>query len=76
MAMDERRWRALIDRFELHLAADRGLAPLTVRNHKTDVEPLHDYMQRREIADLKALDRSSLRGYLAWLGSSDTSGQA
>ncbi len=67
-AMDERRWRALIDRFEIYLAADRGLAALTVRNYKTDVEPLHDYMQRREIADLTALDRSSLRGYLAWLG--------
>ena len=66
--MDERQWRALIDRFELYLAADRGLAPLTVRNYKTDVEPLHDYMQGRGIVDLKALDRNSLRGYLAWLG--------
>lgn len=65
--MDERRWRALIDQFAIYLAADRGLAPLTVRNYKTDVESLHDYMKRRRIVDLGALDRNSLRGYLAWL---------
>ena len=66
--MDERQWRALIDRFETHLTTDRGLAPLTVRNYKTDVEPLRDYMQSRGIDELDALDRNALRGYLAWLG--------
>ena len=66
--MDERQWRALIDRFETHLTTDRGLAPLTVRNYKTDVEPLRDYMQSRGIDELDALDRNALRAYLAWLG--------
>ena len=66
--MEEREWRSLIARFDEHLKAERGLAALTVRNYKTDLEPLFDYMRHREIPSLKALNRTTLRGYLAWLG--------
>ena len=67
--MEQRAWRDLVGRFEEHLKAERGLAALTIRNHKTDLEPLYEYMGLRGISDLKALDRTSLRGYLAWLAS-------
>lgn len=40
---------------------------MTVRNYRTDVQPLSEFMQLRKIAGLKALDRTMLRGYLAWL---------
>ena len=67
-AMEEQQWRSLLGGFEEHLKAERGLAALTIRNYRTDLSPLYDYMQRRGISGLKALDRSALRGYLAWLG--------
>ena len=65
--MDEKAWKALMDRFEEHLVVERSLAPLTVRNYLTDVRPLHDYMARSRISELSGLDRATLRGYLAWL---------
>ena len=65
--MEDRRWRALVGRFEDHLKAERGLAALTIRNYKTDLGPLHEYMRLKEISDLTSLDRTALRGYLAWL---------
>jgi site-specific recombinase XerD len=65
--MDDREWRALLWRFKTHLAAEKGLAALTVRNYLTDVAPLSEYMKVQKILDLRALDRYALRGYLAWL---------
>ena len=66
-AMQEQEWRGLIKNFEDHLKLERGLAPLTVRNYKTDLEPLWDFIQLRAVRDLKDLDRIILRNYLAWL---------
>ena len=66
--MEELQWRGLIARYEDHLKAERGLAPLTIRNYKTDLEPLLDYMRIKEVSGVGGLDRSTLRGYLAWLG--------
>ena len=54
-------------RFETHLAAEKGLAALTVRNYKTDLQPLFDFMRLRDVGGLDALDRYALRAYLAWL---------
>lgn len=54
-------------RFKTHLAAEKGLAALTVRNYMTDVAPLSEYMEVRKLPDLRALDRYALRAYLAWL---------
>ena len=65
--VDSSEWRHLMARFETHLTAEKDLAALTVRNYKTDLAPLFEYMQKRRVVSLKALDRYSLRGYLAWL---------
>ena len=65
--MEDEAWRSLMVRFETHLAAEKGLAALTVRNYKTDLQPLFDFMRLRDIGGLDALDRYALRAYLAWL---------
>ena len=65
--MDATAWASLLDRFKTHLEAEKGLAELTVRNYRTDLKPLFNYMQERGLGDLKVLDRYALRGYLAWL---------
>ena len=65
--MNKEAWRGLIENFQEHLKAERDLAPLTVRNYSTDLQPLYDYLTQKHIADLKALDRAAIRGYLAWL---------
>ena len=49
------------------MTAERDLAVLTVRNYKTDLSPLYEYMQVRKIASVKSIDRYELRSYLAWL---------
>ena len=53
--------------FERHLRAEKDLADLTIRNYKADLQPLYDYMRLKNIEDMPALDRKTLRGYLAWL---------
>jgi site-specific recombinase XerD len=65
--MEQKDWRSLLERFETHLVAEMGLAALTVRNYKTDLAPLYEYMQLRRVGFLASLDRYDLRGYLAWL---------
>ena len=65
--MTETEWKALLGKFETHLTAEKGLAALTIRNYKTDLEPLFQFVLSRKIPGLRALDRYTLRGYLAWL---------
>ena len=65
--MNDGQWSSLLARFETHLAAERGLAALTVRNYITDLGPLHEHMRLHNVAGVELLDRYSLRGYLAWL---------
>lgn len=65
--MKQGEWRKLIDKFEVHLQAEKSLAALTVRNYKTDIEPLFDFIQTRKIQKLSDLDTGILRDYLAWL---------
>ena len=65
--MDRRTWDDLVDGFEEHLRAERGLADLTVRNYVADLRPLYDYMTLRGLSGLDRIDRTSARGYLAWL---------
>ena len=42
--MNESEWQKLIADFERHLRAEKGLAELTIRNYKADIQPLYDYM--------------------------------
>ena len=65
--MNENNWQTLIADFERHLRAEKDLADLTIRNYKADLQPLYDYMRLKNIEDMPALDRKTLRGYLAWL---------
>ncbi|MDP6513275.1 MAG: tyrosine recombinase XerC [SAR202 cluster bacterium] len=65
--MDGLDWKDLLAKFEEHLQAERSLAPLTVRNYRADLEPLRDFMAKKEITDFRELDRQTLRAYLAWL---------
>ena len=65
--MDAAEWQDLTGRFRDHLVAERGLAPLTVRNYLSDIAPLHDFMSEREIESFADLDRRRVRAYLAWL---------
>ncbi len=60
-------WTALMDAFERHLGAEKGLADLTIRNYRIDLQPLFDFAQVTGVARLGQLDRHALRDYLAWL---------
>ena len=65
--MEEKKWRDLMGEFKRHLVANRGLAPLTVRNYMTDLEPLYEYLKKVGTSSLENVDHLFLRGYLAWL---------
>lgn len=65
--MDKNTWTTLLTDFEKHLRAEKGLADLTIRNYKADLQPLYEYMRMKDIVDMRSLDRIILRGYLAWL---------
>ena len=65
--MEAQMWRETMADFRDHLVAERGLAPLTIRNYLSDLEPLRDYMTRQEVVSFADLDRRTVRGYLSWL---------
>lgn len=66
--MNQRQWFDIQNRFEEHLRIQKSLAALTVRNYRTDLQPLYDYMNLKAMTELSSLNKTSLRGYLAWLG--------
>ena len=57
----------LLERFVNHLETERSLATLTVRNYRTDLQSLLEYMKAYKIPGFNELDRNDLRSYLAWL---------
>ena len=59
--------RGVYHRFRVYLQAERGLAPLTVRNYLTDLEPFWRFLDGQGVDDLAAVDRSVVRGYFNWL---------
>ena len=63
--MDEKIWQGLIKDYEEHLKAEKDLADLTIRNYKTDLEPLYQYIRLKNISGLDELNKNNLRGYLA-----------
>lgn len=60
-------WRKHRDAYREFLKNSRQLAPLTVRNYLTDLQPLGEFLDKEGIGDFEAVDRSVLRRYLAWL---------
>ena len=59
--------RPIVERLRIHLQAQRGLTPYTVRNYLTDLLPFWRFLDDREVRDLSTLDRPALRTYLHWL---------
>ena len=65
--MEAQDWSGTMSDFRDHLVAERGLAPLTIRNYLSDLEPLRDYMSNHDIDSFSDLNRRTVRGYLSWL---------
>ena len=59
---------ALVRKWLTYLERDRGASAHTIRAYSSDLRHLHDYLGARG-ADLSAVDRRQLRGWLASLGS-------
>ena len=59
--------RPIAERLRVHLQAQRGLTPYTVRNYLTDLLPFWQFLDNQGITDLSTLDRPALRTYLHWL---------
>ena len=57
----------LFHRLRVHLQAQRGLTPYTVRNYMTDLLPFWHFLDDRETQNLGSIDRVFLRSYLHWL---------
>ncbi|MEK7872459.1 MAG: tyrosine-type recombinase/integrase, partial [Chloroflexota bacterium] len=60
-------------RFLVYMAAEKNASPYTVRNYRDDVRSFFRYMDERKgvrqpaVADLAGVDRTVVRGYIAWL---------
>ncbi len=59
--------RPIAERLRVHLQAQRGLTPYTVRNYLTDLLPFWQFLDKQGVTDLTKLDRPALRTYLHWL---------
>ena len=53
--------------FKQHAGTTLQLADHTVRNYVNDLVPLVEYLEESDLTDLDKVDRSFLRGYLAYL---------
>ncbi len=61
-------WVDILKSYEQYLVAIRQLAEPTVRNYLHDLAAFMVYLRERDVIErVEAPDRSSLRGYLAWL---------
>ncbi len=59
--------KELLEKFVRHLAVERGVSPLTVRNYTSDIQGFLDYLDQNGIENLEAVDRSVVRRYLGQL---------
>ena len=57
---------AFVERFPAYLRGQRGLSENTERVYLADLQAFREYLWLNEL-DLRDMDRSTLRGYLAWL---------
>jgi site-specific recombinase XerD len=57
----------LFNRLRVHLQAQRGLTPYTVRNYMTDLLPFWHFLDDHQTQELGTIDRTFLRTYLHWL---------
>ena len=56
-----------LDRYIIHLTAERSLSPFTVRNYSADILGFFDFLRREGINSLEHVDHLAVRHYLAWL---------
>ena len=71
-------FKALLQRYSLFLRGQRGLSENTLRIYLADIASFRKYMSNQGLG-LANMDRSMLRGYLAWLvtvGRDGTNGYA
>ena len=61
------------DRFPLYLRGQRGLSENTERVYLSDLQSFREYMGKEDLS-LRDMDRSTLRGYLAWLATPQRDG--
>ena len=57
---------SLLERFPYYLRGQRGLSENTERVYVADLQAFREYLLKERL-DLRGMDRSVLRGYLAWL---------
>ena len=62
-----------IDRFTVHLTAERGFSPHTVRSYRSDLQQLAGFAEKRGATDAADLDLELLRD---WLWESSEAGLA
>ena len=63
---EESTFDTLLQRYQIFLRGQRGLADNTVRIYLADLACFRCYLIREDL-DLNGMDRRMLRGYLAWL---------
>jgi len=56
-----------LDRFALHLRAERNLSPFTVRNYSTDVLDFLAFLNREQVGSLEHVNHFHVRKYLGQL---------
>ena len=62
-----------LERFPLYLRGQRGLSENTERVYLSDLQSFRDYLALENLS-LKDMDRTTLRGYLAWLATPQREG--
>ena len=61
------------DRYPLYLRGQRGLSENTERVYLSDLQSFREYLSKEDLS-LRDMDRSTLRGYLAWLATPQRDG--
>ncbi|MBI4236394.1 MAG: tyrosine recombinase [Chloroflexi bacterium] len=57
-------WSSHLDRFAVHLRAERNASPYTLRNYRADIGAFLDFLARQEVCDLRAVDRHQVREWV------------
>jgi len=57
----------IFNRYIQHLEAERNVSPYTVRNYKTDLLDFFQFLNKKKVASLEAVDRKVMRDYLSHL---------
>ncbi len=67
--MDEKTHQSLLKRFETFIAAERNLSPHTLESYMNGVRLFLTFLATTGETDLSRVNRTILRGFVAWLSS-------